>query len=94
MFGNEFRVRETAVSRHWAMMGFDTLKPGDRGFPGGRPPGRRGRRLCSGSEVQPGKIQFVTGLTSSPFSSDKITTRFRSQVLIEEQRSNYRRLIA
>src|SRR2546426_7631527 len=25
MFGTEFRVRETAASRHWAMMGFDTL---------------------------------------------------------------------
>src|SRR5258707_7326635 len=25
MFGNEFPVRATAVSRHWAMMGFDTL---------------------------------------------------------------------
>src|SRR5262245_18104624 len=25
IFGNEFRVREAAASRHWGMMGFDTL---------------------------------------------------------------------
>src|SRR5438874_12427184 len=31
MFGNESSVREAAVSRHWAMMGFDTL---NRAFDG------------------------------------------------------------
>src|SRR5438045_7601097 len=25
IFGNEFRMREASVSRHWGMMGFDTL---------------------------------------------------------------------
>ena len=90
MFGNEFRVRETAVSRHWAMMGFDTLNRAIEG------------QLVSVRQADEGndyvvEVKFNADdtvrywINKQSFLIDKITTRYRSQVLIEEQRSEYRR---
>ncbi|MDX6403638.1 MAG: hypothetical protein QOH70_1093 [Blastocatellia bacterium] len=90
MFGNEFRVRETAVSRHWAMMGFDTLNRAIEG------------QLVSARQADEGndyvvEVKFNADdtvrywINKQSFLIDKITTRYRSQVLIEEQRSDYRR---
>ncbi|MDX6529908.1 MAG: hypothetical protein QOH41_2198 [Blastocatellia bacterium] len=90
MFGNEFRVRETAVSRHWAMMGFDTLNRAIEG------------QLVSARQSDEGndyvvEVKFNADdtvrywINKQSFLIDKITTRYRSQVLIEEQRSDYRR---
>jgi hypothetical protein len=90
MFGNEFRVRETAVSRHWAMMGFDTLNRAIEG------------QLVSARQADEGydyvvEVKFNSDdtvrywINKQSFLIDKITTRYRSQVLIEEQRSDYRR---
>jgi hypothetical protein len=90
MFGNEFRVRETAVSRHWAMMGFDTLNRAIEG------------QLVSARQSDEGN-DYVVEVKFNPedtvrywinkqtFLIDKITTRYKSAVLIEEQRSDYRR---
>lgn len=90
MFGNEFRVRETAVSRHWAMMGFDTLNRAIEGS------------LVAVRQADDGN-DYVVEVKFNPqdtvrywinkqtFFIDKITTRFNSQPLIEEQRSDYRR---
>lgn len=90
MFGNEFRVRETAVSRHWAMMGFDTLNRAIEG------------QLVSARQADEGndyvvEVKFNADdtvrywINKQTFLIDKITTRYRSQVLIEENRSDYRR---
>ncbi|HEY5075192.1 MAG TPA: hypothetical protein VII34_10905 [Pyrinomonadaceae bacterium] len=90
MFGNEFRVRETAVSRHWAMMGFDTL---NRAIEGQLVSVRQGDD--GGDYVV--EVKFNSDdtvrywINKQSFLIDKITTRYRSQVLIEEQRSEYRR---
>ena len=90
MFGNEFRVRETAVSRHWAMMGFDTLNRAIEGS------------LVAVRQADDGN-DYVVEVKFNPqdtvrywinkqsFLIDKITTRFNSQPLLEEQRSDYRR---
>jgi hypothetical protein len=90
MFGNEFRVREGAVSRHWAMMGFDTLNRAIEG------------QLFTVRQADEGN-DYVVEVKFNPedtvrywinkqsFLIDKITTRFNSRVLIEEQRSEYRR---
>jgi hypothetical protein len=90
MFGNEFRVRETAVSRHWAMMGFDTLNRAIEG------------QLVSARQSDEGN-DYVVEVKFNPedtvrywinkqsFLIDKIVTRYNSRVLIEEQRSDYRR---
>jgi hypothetical protein len=90
MFGNEFRVREMEVSRHWAMMGFDTL---NRAIEGSLITVRQGDE--GGDYVV--EVKFNSDdtvrywINKQTFLIDKITTRYRSRVLIEEQRSDYRR---
>jgi len=90
MFGNEFRVRETAASRHWGMMGFDTLNRAIEG------------QLVTARQADEGgdyvvEVKFNADdtvrywINKQTFLIDKITTRYRSQVLIEEERSAYRR---
>ncbi len=90
IFGNEFRVREAAASRHWGMMGFDTLNRAIEG------------QLVTARQSDEGndyvvEVKFNSDdtvrywINKSSFLIDKITTRYKSQVLIEEERSNYRR---
>lgn len=90
MFGNEFRVSETAVSRHWAMMGFDTLNRAIEG------------QLVTARQKDEGN-DYVVEVKFNPedtvrywinrqtFFIDKIVTRYNSRVIIEEERSDYRR---
>ena len=90
MFGNEFRVSETAVSRHWAMMGFDTLNRAIEG------------QLVTARQKDEGN-DYVVEVKFNPqdtvrywinqqiFLIDKISTRYNSRVIIEEERSDYRR---
>jgi hypothetical protein len=90
IFGNEFRVREAAASRHWGMMGFDTLNRAIEG------------QLVTARQSDEGndyvvEVKFTPDdtirywINKQTFLIDKITTRYKSQVLIEEQRSGYRR---
>ena len=90
IFGNEFRMREASASRHWGMMGFDTLNRAIEG------------QLVSARQADEGndyvvEVKFNADdtvrywINKQTFLIDKITTRYRSQVLIEEQRSDYRR---
>ena len=90
MFGNEFRVRETAASRHWAMMGFDTLNRAIEG------------QLVAARQADEGNDYVVEvkfnaedtvryWISKQTFLIDRIVTRYNSKVLIEEQRSDYRR---
>ena len=90
IFGNEFRVSETAASRHWGMMGFDTLNRAIEG------------QLVTARQKDEGN-DYVVEVKFNPqdtvrywinqqtFLIDKISTRYNSQVLIEEERSNYKR---
>lgn len=90
IFGNEFRVSETAASRHWAMMGFDTLNRAIEG------------QLVSARQKDEGN-DYVVEVKFSPqdtlrywinqqtFLIDKIVTRYNSNLIIEEERSEYRR---
>ena len=90
IFGNEFRVREAAASRHWGMMGFDTLNRAIEG------------QLVSARQADEGndyvvEVKFNADDTvrywvnKQTFLIDRITTRYKSQVLIDETRSDYRR---
>ena len=90
IFGNEFRVSENAASRHWAMMGFDTLNRAIEG------------QLVTARQKDEGN-DYVVEVKFSPsdtvrywinqqtFLIDRIVTRYNSNVIIEEQRSDYRR---
>jgi hypothetical protein len=90
IFGNEFRVREASASRHWGMMGFDTLNRAIEG------------ELVTARQRDEGNDYVVEvkfnaddtvrySINMRTFLIDKISTRYRSQVLIEEERSDYRR---
>jgi hypothetical protein len=90
MFGNEFRVRETAVSRHWAMMGFDTLNRAIEGsLVAVRQADEGGDYVVEVKFNADDTVRYW--INKQTFLIDKITTRYKSQVLIEEQRSDYRR---
>ncbi|MDX6289395.1 MAG: hypothetical protein QOH42_1194 [Blastocatellia bacterium] len=90
MMGNEFRVRETAVSRHWAMMGFDTLNRAIEGsLVAVRQADEGGDYVVEVKFNSDDTVRYW--INKQTFLIDKITTRYRSQVLIEEQRSDYRR---
>jgi len=90
LFGNEFRVRETAASRHWGMMGFDTL---NRAIEGSLVTARQkdeGNDYVVEVKFNPqDTVRYWINMQT--FLIDKISTRYNSQVLIEEQRSDYRR---
>jgi hypothetical protein len=89
--GNQFRVSEVAASRHWAMMGFDTLNRAIEG------------ELITARQKDEGN-DYVVEVKFNPqdtvrywinrqsFLIDKITTRYNSKVLIEEDRSDYRKV--
>lgn len=90
IFGNEFRVREAAASRHWGMMGFDTL---NRAIEGSLVTARQkdeGNDYVVEVKFNPSDtVRYWINMQT--FLIDKISTRYNSQVLIEEQRSDYRR---
>jgi hypothetical protein len=90
MFGNEFRVREAAVSRHWAMMGFDTLNRAIEGQLVTVRQGDDGNDYVVEVKFNP-EDTVRYWINKQSFLIDKITTRYNSKVLIEEQRSDYRR---
>ena len=89
--GNQFRVSEVAASRHWAMMGFDTLNRAIEG------------QLVTARQKDEGNDYVVevkfnaqdtvrSWINRQTFLIDKITTRYNSKVLIEEDRSDYRKV--
>jgi hypothetical protein len=90
IFGNEFRVSETAASRHWGMMGFDTL---NRAIEGSLVTARQkdeGNDYVVEVKFNPqDTVRYWINMKT--FLIDKISTRYNSQVLIEEERSDYRR---
>jgi hypothetical protein len=90
IFGNEFRVSETAASRHWGMMGFDTL---NRAIDGSLVTARQkdeGNDYVVEVKFNPqDTVRYWINMRT--FLIDKIATRYNSQVLIEEERSDYRR---
>src|SRR5260221_6837054 len=90
MFGNELRVRETAVSRHWAMMGFDTLNRAIEGqLVTARQSDEGGDYVVEVKFNPEDTVRYWINKQSSLI--DKIVTRYNSKVMIEEQRSGYQR---
>src|SRR5204863_1063846 len=90
IFGNEFRVREAAASRHWGMMGFDTLNRAIEGQLVTARQGDDGNDYVVEVKFNP-EDTVRYWINKQTFLIDRIVTRYRSQVLIEEQRSDYRR---
>ena len=90
IFGNEFRVSEAAASRHWGMMGFDTLNRAIEGqLVTARQKDEAGAYVVEVKFSSQDTVRYW--INQKTFLIDKITTRYNSQVLIEETRSDYRR---
>lgn len=93
--GNVFRVSDVAASRQWAMMGFATL---NRAADGNL------RALRQRDEVYKGQPHYVVEVVFNPtdtvrfwinkrtFLISRVVTRFNSRQLVEEDRSDYRKV--
>ena len=89
--GNPFRVSEITASRQWAMMGFGTLNRAVEGS------------LVTDRQRDQGN-QYVVEVVFNPtdtvrfyinkntFLTDRVQTRFNSRIMVEEDRSDYRRV--
>jgi hypothetical protein len=91
LLGNEIRVSEVAASRQWAMMGFSTLNRAIEG------------QLTTVRQRDEGndyvvEVKFNADdtvrywINKNTFLIDKVATRYKSQVMIEEDRSDYRKV--
>jgi hypothetical protein len=91
LLGNEIRVSEVAASRQWAMMGFATLNRAIEG------------QLTTVRQRDEGndyvvEVKFNSDdtvrywINKSSFLIDKVATRYKSTVMIEEDRSDYRKV--
>jgi hypothetical protein len=95
VLGNPFRVSEIAASRQWAMMGFGTLNRAADGTL---------RALRQRDETYNGQPHYVVEVVFNPtdtvrfwinkrtFLTSKVQTRYNSRVLVEEDRSDYRKV--
>jgi hypothetical protein len=89
--GNPFRVSEVAASRQWAMMGFGTL---NRAVDG-QLMTRRQRDIGGNYVVEvifnpQDTVRYWISMNN--FLITKVETRFNSRVLVEEERSDYRKV--
>jgi hypothetical protein len=91
LLGNEIRVSEIQASRHWGMMGFNTLNRAIEG------------QLVTARQKDEGndyvvEVKFNNDDTvrywidKNTFLIDRVVTRYKSQVMIEEERSDYRKV--
>jgi hypothetical protein len=89
--GNPFRVSEVAASRQWAMMGFGTL---NRAVEGQLTTARQkdeGNNYVVEVKFNPtDTVRFW--IDKSSFLTTRVQTRYNSQVMVEEDRSDYRRV--
>jgi hypothetical protein len=89
--GNPFRVTEAAASRHWAMMGFDTLNRAIEGQLASARQGDEGNAYVV-------EVRFTNSdtvrywINKQTFLVDRVVTRYNSKVMIEEERSDYRKV--
>ncbi len=90
VMGNEIRVSELAASRHWAMMGFNTLNRAIEGsLVAVRQPDQPGNYVVEVKFSPQDTLRYY--IDKNTFLINRVTTRFNSGVLIEENRSDYRR---
>jgi hypothetical protein len=88
--GNEFRVSEAAASRHWGLMGFGTL---NRAVDGQIPTDRlKDDGNSYVVEVKFNKDDSIRyWIDKSSFLISKVRTYYNGKMLVEEERSDYRR---
>lgn len=93
--GNTFRVSEVAASRQWAMMGFGTL---NRAADGNLPALRQKDEMYNGAWHYVVEVKFNPTdtvrfwINKRTFLTSRVVTRYNSRVLVEEDRSDYRKV--
>lgn len=93
--GNQFRVSEVAASRQWAMMGFGTL---NRAANGNLPALRQRDEIYNGQPHYVVEVKFNPTdtvrfwINKRTFLTSRVVTRFNSRQLVEEDRSDYRKV--
>lgn len=91
LMGQEVRVSEVAASRQWAMMGFSTL---NRAIDGSlltvRQPDQGGNYVVEVKFSPQDTVRYY--INKSNFLISKVMTRYNSTVMVEEDRSDYRRV--
>jgi|GEM_PF-769055 len=93
--GNEFRVSESAASRQWAMMGFSTL---NKAADGQLPVVRMKDEMLDGVKHYVVEVKFNADdvvrfwINQKDLFIGKVVTRYRSQVLVEETRGDYKKV--
>lgn len=88
--GNEIRVSEVAASRQWAMMGFNTLNRAvDGSLVAVRQPDQPGNYVVEVKFSAQDTVRYY--IDKNTFLINKVMTRYNSTVMIEEDRSDYRR---
>lgn len=89
--GNPFRVSEISASRQWAMMGFGTLNRAVEGSLVAARQRDQGFHYVVEVIFNPtDTVRFF--INKNTFLIDKVQTRYNSRVLVEEDRSDYRRV--
>jgi hypothetical protein len=89
--GNPFRVSEVAASRQWALMGFGTLNRAVQGQLATAYRRDEGNNYVVEVKFNPtDTVRFW--INKDTFLISKVQTRYNSQVIVEEERSDYRRV--
>ena len=89
--GNPFRVSEVAASRQWALMGFGTLNRAVQGQLITRRQRDEGNNYVVEVVFNPtDTVRFW--INKDTFLTSRVQTRYNSRVLVEEDRSDYRRV--
>jgi hypothetical protein len=91
LLGSEIRVSEVTASRHWAMMGFNTINLAiARQLVVNRQPDQPGNYVVEVKFNDDDNVRYW--IDKQTFLINKIVTRNRSTVMIEEERSDYRKV--
>jgi hypothetical protein len=90
LLGNEIRVSEVAASRQWAMMGFATLNAIEGQLITNRQPDQGNNYVVEVRFTADDNVRYW--INKNTFLIDKVVTRYKSQVMIEEDRSDYRKV--
>jgi hypothetical protein len=89
--GSEIRISEVTASRHWAMMGFNTINLAiARQLTVNRQPDQPGNYVVEVKFNDDDNVRYW--IDKQTFLINKVVTRNRSTVMIEEERSDYRRV--
>lgn len=93
--GNEFRVSESTATRHWGMMGFSTL---NRAADNQLLVARQKDETFRGQRHYVVEVKFSDAdtvrywINQTDLFISKVVTRYNSRVMVEEERSDYRKV--